>query len=61
VFAEKDGGYLVTFGEAYTFAIDALRLQITNAFKNAKNEQFLTRGSLLRIKVDNKKFNPLRN
>lgn len=52
-FVEKDGGYLITLGEACNFAIEDLGLRVTNVLKNIKNEEFFCPGSLLKIKVDN--------
>jgi len=53
VFVEKDGGYLITLGEACNFAIEDLGLRVTNVLKNVKNEEFFCPGSLLKIHVDN--------
>ncbi len=52
-FVEKDGGYLITLGEACNFAIEDLGLRVTNVLKNVKNEEFFCPGSLLKINVDN--------
>ncbi|MEG8990870.1 M14 metallopeptidase family protein [Ignavibacteria bacterium 4148-Me] len=52
-FIEKDGGYLITLGEACNFAIEDLGLRVTNVLKNLKSNEFFCPGSLLRIKVDN--------
>jgi hypothetical protein len=51
-FIEKDGGYLITIGEACNFAIEDLGLRVTNVLKNVKTEEFFCPGSLLRISVD---------
>jgi hypothetical protein len=53
VFVEKDGGYLITLGEACNFAIEDLGLRVTNVLKNVKNEEFFCPGSLIKINVDN--------
>lgn len=53
-FVEKDGGYLITLGEACNFAIEDLGLRVNNVLKNIKNEEFFCPGSLLKINVDNK-------
>ncbi len=52
-FVEKDGGYLITLGEACNFAIEDLGLRVTNVLKNVKNEEFFCPGSLLKMNVDN--------
>ena len=52
-FVEKDGGYLITLGEACNFAIEDLGLRVTNVLKNVKNEEFFCPGSLLKLNVDN--------
>ncbi len=52
-FIEKDGGTLITFGEACNFAIEDLGLRVTNVLKNVKSDEFFCPGSLLRISVDN--------
>ena len=52
-FIEKDGGYLITLGEACNFAIEDLGLRVTNVLKNIKSEEFFCPGSLLRINIDN--------
>lgn len=52
-FVEKDGGYLITLGEACNFAIEDLSLRVTNVLKNVKSEEFFCPGSLLKINVDN--------
>lgn len=52
-FVEKDGGYLITIGEACNFAIEDLGLRVTNVLKNVKSEEFFCPGSLLKINVDN--------
>lgn len=52
-FVEKDGGYLITLGEACNFAIEDLGLRVNNVLKNVKSEEFFCPGSLLKINVDN--------
>jgi hypothetical protein len=52
-FVEKDGGYLVTLGEACNFAIEDLGLRVSNVLKKVKSEEFFCPGSLLKINVDN--------
>jgi len=52
-FVEKDGGYLITLGEACNFAIEDLGLRVNNVLKNIKSEEFFCPGSLLKISVDN--------
>jgi hypothetical protein len=52
-FVEKDGGCLITLGEACNFAIEDLGLRVTNVLKNVKSDEFFRPGSLLRILVDN--------
>ncbi len=52
-FVEKDGGYLITIGQACNFAIEDLGLRVTNVLKNIKTEEFFCPGSLLKINVDN--------
>ncbi len=52
-FVEKDGGYLITLGEACNFAIEDLGLRVTNVLKNIKSEEFFCPGSLLKINADN--------
>jgi len=52
-FVEKDGGCLITLGEACNFAIEDLGLRVTNVLKNVKSDEFFCPGSLLRILVDN--------
>lgn len=52
-FVEKDGGYLITLGQACNFAIEELGLRITNTLKNTRREEFFCPGSLLRINIDN--------
>jgi hypothetical protein len=56
-FVEKDGGTLITLGEACDFAIEELGLKVTNVLKNIKSDEFFCPGSLIRISVDNK--NPI--
>ena len=52
-FVEKDGGFLITLGEACNFAIEDLGLRVNNVLKNVKSEEFFCPGSLLKINVDN--------
>jgi hypothetical protein len=52
-FIEKDGGYLITLGQACNFAIEDLGLRVTNTLKNTRREEFFCPGSLLRINIDN--------
>lgn len=52
-FVEKDGGYLITLGQACNFAIEDLGLRVNNTLKNLSNDNFFCPGSLLRISVDN--------
>ncbi len=52
-FIEKDGGTLITLGEACNFAIEDLGLRVTNVLKNIKSNEFFCPGSLVRILVDN--------
>jgi hypothetical protein len=52
-FVEKDGGYIITIGEACNFAIEELGLRVNNVLKNVKSEEFFCPGSLLKIEVDN--------
>lgn len=52
-FVEKDGGYLITLGQACNFAIEDLGLRVNNTLKNVRNEEFFCPGSLLKISVDN--------
>ncbi len=52
-FVEKDGGYLITLGQACNFAIEDLGLKITNVLKNVKADDFYCPGSLVRMTVNN--------
>ncbi len=52
-FVEKDGGYLITLGQACNFAIEDLGLKVTNVLKSLKSDDFYCPGSLVRINVDN--------
>ncbi|MBU2445248.1 MAG: peptidase M14 family protein [Bacteroidetes bacterium] len=52
-FVEKDGGFVITLGEACNFAIEDLGLRVTNTLKNIKSDQFFCPGSLIKINVDN--------
>jgi hypothetical protein len=52
-FVEKDGGYLITLGEACNFAIEDMGLRVNNVLKNIKSDEFFCPGSLLKIIVDN--------
>jgi hypothetical protein len=52
-FVEKDGGVVITLGEACNFAIEDLGLRVTNVLKNIKSDQFFCPGSLIKMNVDN--------
>ncbi len=52
-FIEKDGGFVIAFGQACNFAIEDLGLRVTNVLKTVKAEEFNCPGSLLRINIDN--------
>lgn len=52
-FVEKDGGFLITLGQACNFAIEDLGLKVTNVLKNVKPDDFYCPGSLIRMTVDN--------
>lgn len=52
-FIEKDGGYLITLGQACNFAIEDLGLKISNVLKNVKSDDFYCPGSLIRMNVNN--------
>lgn len=52
-FVEKDGGYLITLGQACNFAIEDLGLKVTNVLKNVKADDFYCPGSLVRMTVNN--------
>lgn len=52
-FIEKDGGYLITLGQACNFAIEDLGLKVTNVLKSVKPEEFYCPGSLVKINVNN--------
>ena len=56
-FVEKDGGYLITLGQACNFAIEDLGLKVTNVLKNVKPDEFYCPGSLIRMNVNNR--NPI--
>ena len=53
----EDGGILVTLGEASNFAIEELKLPVTNVLADVKPKKFLCPGSTLHVKVN--KENPL--
>jgi hypothetical protein len=46
------GGVLVTLGNASEFAIDELKVPVTNVLKDVKPKSFLCPGSTLRVNVD---------
>ena len=52
-FIEKDGGYVITLGQACNFAIDDLGLKVSNVLKTVKSDDFYCPGSLVRINIDN--------
>jgi len=52
-FVEKDGGYLITLGQACNFAIEDLGLKVTNVLKSVTSNDFYCPGSLVRMNVDN--------
>lgn len=52
-FIEKDGGYLLTLGQACNFAIEDLGLRVTNVLKTVKPDDFFCPGSLVKINVNN--------
>ncbi|MCX6170360.1 MAG: M14 family metallopeptidase [Ignavibacteriales bacterium] len=52
-FVEKDGGFVITLGQACNFAIEDLGLKVTNVLKTVKSDDFYCPGSLVRINVDN--------
>jgi hypothetical protein len=52
-FIEKDGGRLITFGNACNFAIEDLELRIRNSIKELKSNEFYCPGSLISLNVDN--------
>jgi hypothetical protein len=52
-FVEKDGGYLITLGQACNFAIEDLGLRVNNTLKNIKREEFFCPGSLVKVNIDN--------
>ena len=52
-FVEKDGGFVITLGQASNFAIEDLGLKVTNVLKTVKSDDFYCPGSLVRINVDN--------
>lgn len=56
-FVERDGGVIITLGEACNYAIEDLRLRVTNVLKNVKSDEFFSPRSLIRILVDN--LNPI--
>ncbi|MDB4914639.1 MAG: peptidase carboxypeptidase [Gemmatimonadetes bacterium] len=51
------GGTLVTFNEASNYAIDALKLPVTNVLAGVRNTDFYAPGSLLKVEFD--RNNPL--
>ncbi|MDQ7816156.1 MAG: M14 family metallopeptidase [Melioribacteraceae bacterium] len=52
-FVEKDGGYLITLGQACNFAIEDLGLRVTNTLKNIRREEYFCPGSLVKVNIDN--------
>ncbi|MHB8906933.1 MAG: M14 family metallopeptidase [Melioribacteraceae bacterium] len=52
-FVEKDGGFVITLGQACNFAIEDLGLKVTNVLKTVKSDDFYCPGSLVKINVDN--------
>ncbi len=52
-FVEKDGGYVITLGQACNFAIEDLGLKVTNVLKTVKPEEFYCPGSLVKMNVNN--------
>ena len=52
-FVEKDGGYVITLGQACNFAIEDLGLKVTNVLKTIKPEEFYCPGSLVKMNVNN--------
>lgn len=52
-FIEKDGGYVITLGQACNFAIEDLGLKVTNVLKTVKPDEFYCPGSLVKINVNN--------
>ncbi len=53
LFVEKEGGYLITIGQACNFAIEDFGLRVTNVLKNVKSDDFFCPGSLIRMNVNN--------
>ena len=52
-FIEKDGGYLITIGNACNFAIEDIGVRVSNVLKNVKSDDFYCPGSLVQMLVDN--------
>jgi hypothetical protein len=52
-YVEKDGGYVITLGQACNFAIDDLGVRVTNTLKNLSRQEFFCPGSLVKITIDN--------
>ncbi len=52
-FVEKDGGYVITLGQACNFAIEDIGLKVTNVLKTVKPEEFYCPGSLVKMNVNN--------
>lgn len=50
----NDGGVLILIDNATEFAIENLRVPVTNAIRNLKPEEFFCPGSLIKLEVDNK-------
>ncbi len=52
-FVEKEGGTVITLGQACNFGIEDLGLKVTNVLKTVKSDDFYCPGSFVRINVDN--------
>ncbi len=48
----RDGGMLVSFGDATEFAIEAFSLNVRNVLANVSTKEFFSPGSTLRVDVD---------
>lgn len=53
----KNGGTLVTFGDANSFAIEEFNLNVRNAVDNMDSKEFFCPGSTLKATINNQ--NPL--
>jgi len=49
----REGGTLITFGNASNFAIEKLRVPAVNVLKEIDRKEFYAPGSILRIELDN--------